>query len=180
MGDWDRLKNHISDYLEGNLDNSTRKEFETEIEKNSDLRKVTSRVEKLSNLLTNLPDYKCSDDFNQKLRERIHQDSSNTRISFPIKKYSFAFSFVVLAVIVVFTFNFFTGEDDPVNNLPESSNMQTDPVYQSPSQSPVKNQPASQPVDLKTMTADDAMTDSLSRKQIKKMQDQDNIKQVIN
>lgn len=178
MGDWDRLKNHISDYLEGNLDNSTRKDFEAEIEKNSDLGKVTKRVEKLSNILTNLPEYKCSDDFNQKLRERIHQESSNKTASIPIKKYSFAFSFVVLAVIVIFTINTFTGQDDPVNNMPESSNIQTDPVYQSPSQSPVNNQPGSQPVDLKTMPDDQAVTDSLSRKQMKKLQNQDNIKQV--
>ena len=178
MGDWDRLKNHISDYLEGNLDNSTRKDFEAEIEKNSDLSKVTKRVEILSNILTNLPEYKCSDDFNQKLRERIHQESSSKTASIPIKKYSFAFSFVVLAVIVVFTFNTFTGQDDPVNNLPESSNIQTDPVYQSPSQSPVKNQPGNQSVDLKTKSGDEAVSDSLSRKQKKKFQDQDNIKQV--
>ena len=178
MGDWDRLKNHISDYLEGNLDNSTRKEFETEIERNSDLSKITKRVEKLSNILTNLPEYKCSDDFNQKLRERIHQESSSKIASFPIKKYSFAFSFVVLAVIVVFAFNTFTGEDDPVNNMPESSNIKTDPVYQSPTQSPLNNQSGRQPVDLKTMSGDVAVTDSLSRNKIKKLHDQGSIKQV--
>jgi anti-sigma factor RsiW len=178
MGDWDRLKNHISDYLEGNLDNSTRKEFEAEIEKNTDLSKITRRVEKLSNILTNLPEYKCSDDFNQKLRERIHQESSVKTDSFPIKKYSFAFSFVVLAVIIVFAFNSFTGDDDPVNKLPESSNIQADPVYQSPTQSTFKNQPTSQPVDLKTMSGNEVVTDSLSRQQIKKMQDKGSIKQV--
>ena len=178
MGDWDRLKNHISDYLEGNLDNSTRKNFEAEIEKNSDLSKVTKRVEKLSNILTNLPEYKCSDDFNQKLRERIHQESSSKIASIPIKKYSFAFSFVVLAVIVIFTFNTFTGQDDTVNNLPESSNIQTDPVYQSPAQSPNKIQPGNQPVDLKTMSCDAAVADSLSRNKNKKTQEQGSIKQV--
>ena len=52
MGDWDRFKNYISDYLEGNLDNSTRKEFEQEIEKNSNLQKLTRGVENLSKVLS--------------------------------------------------------------------------------------------------------------------------------
>ena len=47
MGDWDRFKNYISDYLVGNLDNSIRKEFELEIDKNSYLQKLTRGVENL-------------------------------------------------------------------------------------------------------------------------------------
>ncbi len=63
MSDWDRLSNNISDYLEGNLDNSTRKEFEEEIEKNPDLKNLTSRMAGLSKLLGNLTEQKCSDEF---------------------------------------------------------------------------------------------------------------------
>jgi hypothetical protein len=181
MGDWDRLKHHISDYLEGNLDNSTRKEFEEEISRNDELKKVTGRVEKLSHMLTNLPEYKCSDDFNQKLRERIHNQSSSKLDNIPIKKISFAISFAVLLVIVVFSFNTFTGSDDPANNLPESSNIesnQSDPGYQNKVQPPSQVRASSRQVDVKTIQDNEAASDSLSRKNLKKIQDQDNIKQV--
>ena len=181
MGDWDRQKHHISDYLEGNLDNSTRNEFEKEISKNDELKKVTGRVEKLSHMLKNLPEHKCSDDFNQKLRERIHNESSSKLDTIPIKKISFALSFAVLLVLVVFSFNTFIGNEEPANNLPESTNVepnQSDPGYQNKLQSPKQVQASSRQVDVKTIQENEATSDSLSRKNLKKIQDQDNIKQV--
>lgn len=181
MGDWDRFKNYISDYLEGNLDNSTRKEFELEIDKNNNLQKLTKRVENLSKMLGDLPEYECSDNFNVKLRDRLHRDSSAVKLPVtPLKKYSFAFSFVMLAVIVVFTFNTFTEQDDPVKNLPESSkiqSVQSNPVFQNKMQPASRVQIDGRQVDIKTIDENVAMTDSLKNEVIKK-EKQSNIKYV--
>ena len=181
IGYWDIFKNYISDYLEGNLDNSTRKEFELEIDKNSNLQKLTRGVENLSKMLGDLPEYECSDDFNVTLRDRIHRESSAVKLQVtPLKKYSYAFSFVMLAVIAVFTFNTLTEKDDPVKNLPESSKIQSvqpNPVFQN------KMQPASQvridnrQVDIKTIDENVAVTDSLKNEVIRK-EKQPNIKYV--
>lgn len=181
MGDWDRFKNYISDYLEGNLDNSTRKEFEQEIDKNSNLQKLTRGVENLSKVLGDLPEYECSDDFNVKLRDRIHRDSSAVKLPvIPLKKYSFAFSFVMIAVIAVFTFNTLTEKDDPVINLPESSNIQSvqpNPVYQNKMQPASQVQTDNRQVDIKTIDENVTVTDSLHNETIKK-EKQSNIKYV--
>ena len=132
-------------------------------------------------MLGNLPEHKCSDDFNVKLRDSIHRESSVVRLPVtPLKKYSFAFSFVMIAVVAVFTFNTLTEKDDPVRNLPESSNIQSvqpNPVYQN------KMQPASQVntnnkhVDIKTIDENATVTDSLHNETINKDK-QSNIKYV--
>ena len=181
MGDWDRFKNYISDYLEGNLDNSTRKEFEQEIEKNSNLQKLTRGVENLSKMLGNLPEHECSDDFNVKLRDRIHRESSVVRLPVtPLKKYSFAFSFVMIAVVAVFTFNTLTEKDDPVINLPESSNIQSvqpNPVYQNKMQPASRIKTDNRQVDIKTIDENVTVTDSLHNEILNK-EKQSNIKYV--
>ena len=168
MSDWDRLSNNISDYLEGNLDNSTRKEFEEEIEKNPDLKNLTSRMAGLSKLLGNLTEQKCSDDFSAQLRDRIHRETSTAKaFRIPVKKYSYAFSLVVLAVISVFTFNVLTEDGDSIDALPESSNIQSvqpTPVYQNNMQPPATVSADNKEVDIKTIDENSAVADSLANK----------------
>ena len=72
MNHRDRIKNYISDYLENSLDPSTQKEFEDALENSPELRSMTKRILILSNRLSNLKYYHCSDEFTVKLRERIH------------------------------------------------------------------------------------------------------------
>ena len=171
MSDWDRLSNNISDYLEGNLDNSTRKEFEEEIKKNPDLKNLTNRMAGLSKLLGNLPEQKCSDEFSAQLRDRIHRETSTAKsFTFPVKKYSYAFSFVVLAVISVFTFNVLTEDGDSIDALPESSNIQSvqpEPVYQNNMQPTSTVKTDNKQVDIKTIDENSAAPDSLVNKTVK-------------
>ena len=181
MSDWDKLSNYISDYLEGNLDNSSRKEFEQEIEKNSDLRNLTGKVSNLSRLLKGLPEHKCSDDFSVKLRKKIHQSSA--KIAKPVssfKKYSFAFSFVIVAVVAIFAIGTFMESEDPAVNLPESSNIpsvQPDPVNQNTMQPTSNVQADNKQVDIKTIYENPVAADSLHNKAIEKEKD-DKIKYV--
>jgi hypothetical protein len=128
MGDSDRLKNYISDYLENSLDPSTQKEFEDTLKRSPELRTMTDRIAALSTQLANLKSHKCSDDFSVKLRERIHTTSRPIISRQNIIRYSFAASFIIILVIVTLTFTNF------VSDSPESA-----PALQGTTQNPVDN-----------------------------------------
>ena len=103
MGDSDRMKNYISDYLEDSLDPSTHKEFEEAMKRSPELRTMTDRVAAVSTQLNNLKNHKCSDDFSVKLRERIHSTSQPVISRQSIVRYSFAASFIIILVIATLT-----------------------------------------------------------------------------
>ena len=103
MGNSDRLKNYISDYLENSLDPSTHKEFEDALKRSPDLRSMTDRMTILTSHLNNFEYHKCSDEFSVKLRERIHASSEPLISRRNIIRYSFAASFVIILIIAIFT-----------------------------------------------------------------------------
>jgi hypothetical protein len=102
MGDSDRMKNYISDYLENSLDPSTHKDFENALKRSPELRTMTDRVAAVSTHLNSLKHHKCSDEFSVKLRERIHTSSEPLISRQNIVRYSFAASFVIILVIATF------------------------------------------------------------------------------
>jgi hypothetical protein len=135
MGDSDRMKNYISDYLENSLDPSTHKEFEDRLKKSPELRSMTDRVAAVTTQLNNLTSHKCSDEFSVKLRERIHTTSEPIISRQNIIRYSFAASFVIILVIATLT----------ITNL--SSESPEIPALQGTTQSPAKSpSPVSKPV----------------------------------
>jgi hypothetical protein len=135
MGDSDRMKNYISDYLENSLDPSTHKEFEDTLNRSPELRSMTDRVAAVSKQLSNLTSHKCSEEFSVKLREKIHTTSEPIISRQNIVRYSFAASFVIILVIATLT----------ITNL--SSESPETPALQGSTQSPVKTpNPVSNPV----------------------------------
>jgi len=74
MGESDRLKYYISDYLDNILDPAIHIEFEEALKSSTDLRNITYKVSTLKLYLNNLSNQTCSNDFSLKLRERIHTD----------------------------------------------------------------------------------------------------------
>jgi hypothetical protein len=148
MGDSDRMKNYISDYLENSLDPSTQKEFEDALKRSPDLRSMTDRMTTLSTRLNNLKYHKCSDGFSLKLRERIHTSSKPLISRQNIVRYSFAASFVIILVIATFVIT------NLLSETPDSI-----PVLQGASESPINNtNPVPNPVsgnDANTHVNDD-------------------------
>ena len=135
MGDSDRMKNYISDYLENSLDPSTHKQFEDMLKRSPELRTMTDRVAAVSTHLSNLKSHKCSDDFSVKLRERIHTTSDPIISRQNIVRYSLAASFVIILVIATLT----------ITNL--SSESPETPALQGSTQTPLKSpNPVSNPV----------------------------------
>jgi hypothetical protein len=137
MGDSDRMKNYISDYLENSLDPSTHKEFEDALKRSQELRTITDRVSAVSRHLSNLKNHTCSDDFSVKLREKIHTTSGPLISRRNIVRYSFAASFVIILVIATFAITYLMSdspENSPTlqgstqNANPVSADEQTDPL----------------------------------------------------
>ncbi len=136
MGDSDRLKNYISDYLENSLDPSTHKEFEDALNRSPQLSSMTDRMATLLTRLNKLRYHKCSDEFSLKLRERIHTSSEPLISRQNIVRYSFAASFVIILVIATFT----------ITNL-SSESPDTTPALKGSYEGPANNtNPVSNPV----------------------------------
>jgi hypothetical protein len=116
MGNSDRMRNYISDYLENSLDPSTHKEFEDALKRSPDLRSMTDRMTILTSHLNNFEYHKCSDEFSVKLRERIHTTSEPLISRQNIIRYSFAASFVIILIIAIFTITNLSSESP--ENIP--------------------------------------------------------------
>lgn len=124
MGDCDKFKTYISDYLENDLDPSSRKEFEKALKSSGDLQDLTSGIKILTRNLRNLNTPKCSDDFSVKLRERIHSSSEPSVTRAPFIRYSVAASFVVVIAIATFSLMSLFNTPEIRSTSPESITVQ--------------------------------------------------------
>lgn len=149
MGNWDRMKIYISDYLENSLDPTTKKEFEKVLESSPELRSQLTRVSALKSNLNNLPRYQCSDDFSLKLRERIHTSPQPAISRQNLLRYSFAASFII--VLAVFTL-MLTNSSNVEESAPA---MGTGSDYQMNQSNPVSNPVSSSKVN--SFVKDDEM-----------------------
>ena len=120
MGECDRFKPFISDYLENNLDPSTLQQFEKALETSGELQSLTRRVRQLKLHLNNLDRVSCSADFSMRLRERIHTVPQPLFRRPGFMRLSLAFSLVVvLAVALISLMNM---SDSPDPSLPYKGN----------------------------------------------------------
>ena len=126
MGSCDRLKKYVSDYVEGQLDPSTRRQYEEELNINPELRELTAKVSHVSSLLKNLPAHKCSEDFNVRLRERIHNEPQKNWLSTNVRRYSLAFSFIVILAVAIFALNSQTEENTAAPFIPSRNAVSSD------------------------------------------------------
>ncbi len=123
MGNSDRIKKYISDYLENKLDPTTRKEFDEELKASPELGTLTDKISNLSSQLNNLHSYKCSEDFSMRLRERIHSDPQTNIFKHNVVRYSLAISFVVVFAIAAFNFIDFSTATDVSPGIQRSSQI---------------------------------------------------------
>jgi hypothetical protein len=140
MGDSDRMKNYISDYLENSLDPSTHKEFEDELKRSQELRTITDRVAAVSTHLSNLKKHACSDDFSVKLREKIHTTSEPLISRRTVLRYSFAVSFVIILVIATFTITNLMSDSPENTPTLQGSTQKANPVSAEEQPDPLVNE----------------------------------------
>jgi hypothetical protein len=105
MGDCDRYKPYISDYLENSLDPTTEKEFRNALKNSAELQILTNRVRSLKAQLGNLPNYSCSDDFSLHLREKIHTTPQAIISRQNVLRLSFAASIVLVLIVAMIGLN---------------------------------------------------------------------------
>jgi hypothetical protein len=128
MGECDKLNEHISAYLENTLDPAARKEFEQGLVKFSALKHTTSHILKLTTMLAKLPGQKCSDDFVPGLRQRINSAPASKFNEQNIKRYSFAFSIVLVVLAAMVGLNTLLRDDEPAPPLPAVNEFQPAPA----------------------------------------------------
>ena len=168
MGDSDRLKNYISDYLENSLDPSTHKEFEDALKRSTDLRSMTDNMKTLSIRLRKLKYHQCSDEFAVKLRERIHTTSEPLISRQNMVRYSFAASFVIILIIAFFTITNLSSESPEIAPVQQGASgspaNKTNPV----SGKDVNNYANDEEVEIGTKPDQNAASDSTAVQQEKK------------
>ena len=128
MGDCNRLNEHISDYLENTLDPAMRAEFEQGLERYPELKQSTGQVKKLTALLGKLPGRKCSDDFVPRLRQRISSAVPVKSTQSSLRRYSWAFSFVIVALVALVGINALLTREKAVPALPAVNEFQPAPT----------------------------------------------------
>ncbi len=131
MGDCNRMKKHITDYLDHTLDPSTKKEFEQTLGDSKRLRKITEEVEQIKTSLGALQTYHCSENFNIRLREKILQNQK-IPVNGPVRRYVLSLSFAAVLVLVMVIFNPFSSEDDGTSPQVPAASMQVLPEKKTP------------------------------------------------
>ena len=132
MGECDRFKPFISDYLENNLDPSTHQEFEKALNNSAELQSMTDRVRILKSQLGNLTRFSCSDGFSLNLREKIHTRPQPFINKQKMVRLSLALSFVAVLAVVFISLSNSPETQAPVQGTSdlkiESSNPVSNPV----------------------------------------------------
>ena len=127
MTDCDKVKEHISDYIEKRLSPNLKSELENHFQICTDCQLKVERIPQVKTMMGNLISVKCSDNFNLRLREKIAKNDTNPIVSRDsIKKLSYGFSFAMIILLMVFGFNFFSQADSDSNvNLPQVLNQES-------------------------------------------------------
>ncbi len=159
MGECDRFKNYISDYLDNTLDPTTHNEFEKALKSSADLQRMTNKVSSLRSSLKNLSYQTCSDDFSLKLRERIHTEPEPIVSRKNMVRLSFAFSFVIIIAFATFSLTNLlnsTGSETPVQKTSDYQDQST-PSPASSTKNPVIKDGE---VEINTKNSQEALLDS--------------------
>jgi hypothetical protein len=138
MGECDRIRNYISAYIEKTLDPTTSHKIEKHLSSCPDCIGIVKKIRTMQKMLLNLNQYQCSDNFSLNLRNRINSAPKPSLLNGNIKKYSYAFSLVLVAFFVVVGMNRFFNQTDSQVDDPIGTELQiTDPK---PSQPMINNQ----------------------------------------
>ena len=172
MGESDRLKNYISDYLDNTLDPTTHKEFEKALNSSADLRTMTHKVSVLKSHLNSLSNQTCSDDFSLKLRERIHTEPQPVISRQNLVRLSFAASFVLVLVIATFSLTDFSDSTEvgpPDQKTSDYQNQILNPTTSNPVSGNNNNViDKDSELEIKTKTSRETLKDSTRTKKINK------------
>jgi hypothetical protein len=162
MGETNRFKNYISEYLENSLDPTTHKAFEQALDNSAELKKMTRQIATLKSNLKELPYQTCSDDFSVKLRERIHTEPQPLISKKNVVRLSFAFSFVVIIAFALISLTNLFESTQPLAPIPTTSgfqNQRTNPPRNpvSGSNNAFRNESS---FDVKTKSSQEVVQDS--------------------
>ncbi len=171
MGDCDRMKKHITDYLEHTLNPSTQKEFEQILGKDEQLKKITSEVDRIADMLGNLQSLRCSENFNVNLREKILLNRKLPE-NYPVRRYVLSVSVAALFIFVLVIFNPFSSEENENSPLIPEASMQLSPEKNKQNVNQADNTNTDESFegrDIKTLEEAQAQADSTKDKSAPKL-----------
>ena len=163
MGNCDRMKPYISDYIENSLDPTTKKEFEQVLKSSPELQKLIRHMQILKSGLNNLQSYHCTEDFQIKLRQRLISEPNSLINRQQFVRYSIAVSFIIILVIVTMNISF---QNNDQETLPATTGQSDLKIQTSrPVSNPVSETTDAQPmnegeIDIKTKPRQQAIADS--------------------
>jgi hypothetical protein len=165
MGECDRVRNYISAYIEKTLDPTTSHKIENHLTSCPDCIGIVKKISTMQNALLNLNKYHCSENFSLNLRDQINTAPKPNLFNGNIKKYSYAFSFVLLAFIMVVSLNSLFNQSETQVNEPIVNEFQM--AEPKPSQPPMNipnNTFVDEDVDIQTRDGRKDSTDFVKPK----------------
>jgi hypothetical protein len=166
MGDCERFKKYYSNYIEKRLDPAVIDEINQHLDYCDECKKVIRQIRILQKMMADLPLQKCSENFNLKLHQRIFSRSTQKERNGIIRKYSYAVSFIIAVVFIIFfVYSLFNKKEQPINNqlLPSYSETPV-PSAAAPAVDPVDFRQNDEGINIKTKSGDNLVSDSSNHK----------------
>ena len=145
MGSCYNLRKYLSDYLENKLEPELQAQVEEHLKSCQECMRSVENMKLLQKKLSKLRKHQCSQDFTQKLHQRIQAPQPAFSLHFPLRRFSYAFGIVLVVFLSVYTMQWF-------NNQPEEDVVPPSSVIEPASQEevPVINASSQQDVEIRT------------------------------
>jgi predicted anti-sigma-YlaC factor YlaD len=120
MGSCYNSRKYISDFLENKLEPELRATVENHLKACPECMRSAKNIGYLQNRLTNLRRYQCSEDFTLKLQQRIQSPNRNISFSLPVRKFSYAFTVILVIFLSIYTIRWINQKPEEVIIPPSS------------------------------------------------------------
>ena len=120
MGNCYNVKKYISDYLENKLEPESRAAVENHLKTCTSCARSLNTISHLKSRLSSLRRYKCSDEFTRKLHERIHSPGKEYSQVLPVRKFSYAFTAVLVVFLSIYTLQWINNDKSEEVIIPAS------------------------------------------------------------
>ena len=167
MGDCDRYKKYYSNYLEQKIDPMIMREIDQHLNHCDKCKKIIRQIGLLQKIMADLPAKRCSENFNLRLHQKIFNRSTREG-STMVKKYSYAFSFVIAtALVAFFIYNHFNNKEQVMDVPQIGSYSETESAVTgnaNPVVDAVDFDQNNEGINIKTKSHDDLVSDSSNYK----------------
>jgi predicted anti-sigma-YlaC factor YlaD len=139
------LRKYLSDYLENKLEPELQAKVEFHLQSCPECKRSVENLKLLQKQLSKLRKHQCSQDFTQKLHQRIQAPQPSFSLHVPLRRFSYAFGIVLIVFLSVYTMQWFYSQ--PKEDVITPSSI-IEPAGQE--EVPIINTGSQQDVEIKT------------------------------